>query len=226
MNLSENIALILKWSRYNALGVGLSLLISLYTRNTLLIALFGMISFGLYILINRETLGRLKPFGGYANRITFLRFLLLCTVMLFWQLIPDVVSIVLLVLFVSLDGVDGWLARKHNQTTHFGQYFDMEIDALFVLFASLMLYFKDLAIFWILLPGALRYIFVLFTWLMGPSKEKEDRTSYGAIIAVSFFISILISLTFQNIIQAILLYLTGFLIVISFGISFYKYRRA
>jgi len=226
MESQKDISNILRWNRYNAVLITIGLICSLYFSNVVFLALVSFLTFSYYIKANWKTLQALSPFGGYANWITFFRFLLLMTAMISWNIIPNILLISILILFVCLDGLDGWVARMQNQTTVFGQYFDMELDALFVLTSCVMLYVNDITYIWILLPGILRYFFVLFTWILGPKKVKEERTSYGATIAVVFFISLLISLAFQNSFQSILLVLSGFSIIVSFCISFYKYGKA
>lgn len=226
MRKEEDILEILRWNRNNAILVTAGLLITLIFNNVLFLASFSFVSFLFFFRSNWSLLKSMQPFGGYGNWVTFFRFILLVGVMLSWNLIPNSIFVAILICFVGLDGVDGWAARKNKQTTVFGQYFDMELDALFVLFCCVILYFKGISGLWILLPGALRYLFVLFTWILGPKEIKEERTSYGASIAVLFFISLLISLTFQNTFQSTILIISGLSIVVSFGISFYKYILA
>jgi len=225
MTITEEISEILKWNRYNSLIVLATIAVVFFLNSTLLLAFTSVLSFTYYGYKNRGTLSKLKPLGGYANWVTVFRLLLLLIAMIHWDDITNVVFVGILIIFVCLDGLDGWVARKTNQATVFGQYFDMELDALFVLFCCIVLCFKGSSGLWVLIPGGLRYLFVIYTWILGPKEQKEDRTSYGATIAVAFFISLLISFVFQNAFQNILLKVSGCLIVVSFGISFYKYSR-
>ena len=59
-----------------------------------------------------------------------------------------------------LDALDGWIARRLGLASEFGARFDMEVDALFMLALSLLLYGSDKAGAWVLLSGVLRYLFV------------------------------------------------------------------
>lgn len=67
----------------------------------------------------------------------------------------------LAVIAVSLDGLDGWLARRRAQCSDFGARFDMEIDALLGAVMSLLLWRTGEAGIWVLALGVLRYAFLL-----------------------------------------------------------------
>jgi len=113
-----------------------------------------------------------QPFG-WANRITLLRGVLL--IWLAGALInPDsfdpwtVATVALLIL--SLDGVDGFLARRLQQASEFGARFDMEVDAALILLLCLLLAERLGA--WVLVIGLLRYGFLMamsvWPWLAQP----------------------------------------------------------
>jgi phosphatidylglycerophosphate synthase len=63
-----------------------------------------------------------------------------------------------------LDGVDGWLARRSGMDSAFGADFDLEVDSLFVLALSLLVYETGDVGVWVLINGLMRYIFVLAGW--------------------------------------------------------------
>lgn len=71
-------------------------------------------------------------------------------------------TLVLLVLLaLALDGVDGHLARRFGQESELGARFDMEVDALLILCLSAAALLLDKAGGWVLLIGLMRYGFVL-----------------------------------------------------------------
>lgn len=80
---------------------------------------------------------------------------------------------------VLLDGVDGWLARRFGTSSPFGARYDMEVDALLVLVLSVLVWHSAKAGAWILLAGAMRYLFVLasylWTWLAAPLPQSRRR---------------------------------------------------
>jgi phosphatidylglycerophosphate synthase len=78
-----------------------------------------------------------------------------------------------------LDGIDGWLARRHGLESPFGARFDMEVDAFFILVLAALVYQSDRAGGWVLLSGALRYGFVALghalPWLNRPLPPRKRR---------------------------------------------------
>lgn len=75
------------------------------------------------------------------------------------------VAAALAVVVTLLDGVDGWLARRTESTSAFGARFDMEVDALLILVLALLAWTFGKAGPWIVLAGALRYLFVAAGWI-------------------------------------------------------------
>ncbi|NED04634.1 CDP-alcohol phosphatidyltransferase family protein, partial [Streptomyces sp. SID6648] len=69
-----------------------------------------------------------------------------------------------------LDGVDGRVARRTGTCTPLGARFDMEVDAFLILVLSVYVS-TDLGP-WVLLIGAMRYVFVaaarVWPWLTAP----------------------------------------------------------
>ncbi|OJF96262.1 hypothetical protein AX760_16030 [Pararhizobium antarcticum] len=67
---------------------------------------------------------------------------------------------------LSLDGVDGYLARRYRQQSMFGARFDMELDAFLILILSIAATVLGKAGAWVLLIGMLRYVFVAAQWFL------------------------------------------------------------
>lgn len=67
---------------------------------------------------------------------------------------------------VSLDGVDGWLARRTGLASAFGARFDMEIDALLILALCTVAWRHGKAGPWVFTSGLLRYGFVAAGWAL------------------------------------------------------------
>ncbi|MGF1644000.1 MAG: CDP-alcohol phosphatidyltransferase family protein [Thiotrichales bacterium] len=100
---------------------------------------------------------------GPANTVTLLRLGLTAslaglvgapTSTLGWWIVGSALVV------VTLDGVDGWLARRYRTESAFGARFDMETDALLILVLAMLAWQLDKAGPWILLAGVLRYAFV------------------------------------------------------------------
>ncbi|MFQ6615635.1 MAG: CDP-alcohol phosphatidyltransferase family protein [Fidelibacterota bacterium] len=87
-------------------------------------------------------------------------------------------------LLLAGDGVDGWLARRQNQASVFGEYFDKETDAFLLLVVCLLLTTQGLVGPWILAGGLLRYLFVLTGRSIRGRRLAERKTSRGRIIYI------------------------------------------
>lgn len=225
MKIAEDINRISNWNRSHAGIVLVAAVLCLVNKNAIYLLLGSAASICFFIFNNRDTLEKLKPFGGYANWVTGVRFVILMALMFclqslsFWQL-----GLGLLV-FVSLDGVDGWLARKYNHSTVFGQYFDMELDALFVMMMCCYYYlFKEIDI-WILIPGFMRYVYRIGIEIFPKENFIETKKKYASSIAGVFFTILIVALFVGHDIRLYGLAIGSFLIVLSFGISIVEYMR-
>lgn len=83
----------------------------------------------------------------------------------------------LVALALILDGVDGHLARRTNTASAFGARFDMEVDALLILFLSLAAFELDKAGIWVLLIGLMRYAYVI-AQVVFPALQGELPSSW------------------------------------------------
>jgi phosphatidylglycerophosphate synthase len=119
---------------------------------------------------------------GSANTVTLIRAAIVCLLASLYgeqwshhALIVTAVAIVAL----TLDGVDGWLARLRRTESRFGARFDMETDALLVLVLSLLAWESGHAGAWVLAAGLMRYAFVVagkaWRWLDQPLPESRRR---------------------------------------------------
>lgn len=92
-----------------------------------------------------------------------------------------------------LDGVDGWLARRTNTASRFGARFDMETDALLILTLAALTWQFDKAGIWVLLSGALRYVFVLASlalpWLRAPLPPSFRRKTVAVLQTVALLLA-------------------------------------
>ncbi len=113
----------------------------------------------------------LPPPGlGAANQITLVRATLVVPVAaLILQPAPADAALWWIVgicaAAMALDGLDGLVARRSGQETRFGARFDMELDAFLMLVLSVLVWRTGRADAWVLLIGALRYLFVAAGWI-------------------------------------------------------------
>jgi phosphatidylglycerophosphate synthase len=194
----------------------------LFTRRIDLLALGGFLSFASFIHQGSTILVKMKPLGGYANWVTGLRLVLILIGCFLFTYVPTAAILVVMLVAVLLDLVDGFMARKYGHVSFFGQYFDMEVDAFFVLVMCFYYYLFDGIAWWILIPGLLRYVFKIFTTLHPKEGFIETKKRYGSIIAGTFFAILLISIVFK--IPYLLLF-GSMAIVLSFSVSIFEYLK-
>ena len=142
--------------------------------------------FAAIVLLSIGFLQRHHPFArfGAANQITTARAMLVALVA---SLVgeprhPGVAAgaVAASMAVTVLDGVDGWLARRHRIASDFGARFDMEIDALLILALSILAWRYEKAGGWVVWSGLLRYVFVTagaaVPWLraaLPPSRRRQ-----------------------------------------------------
>lgn len=170
-------------------GLGVAILAGLAVRHFSFNLAFVVTALTLYLAISAIVLVRLPGFHpharfGPANAVTLARAVLVC---LFGGLVvldgPWNISGWLLVALatasLSIDGLDGWLARRSGLSSHFGARFDMEIDALFLLILSLLALGLYKVGPWVVLIGGIRYLFLaagrIWPWLRAPLDPSFRR---------------------------------------------------
>lgn len=91
-----------------------------------------------------------------------------------------------------LDGVDGYIARKLGSASNFGARFDMESDALFMLVLSIGVVTLYDALAWVILIGAIRYLYVAAQYLYQPLNiPLKDRFSRKVVCVVQIIALVL-----------------------------------
>jgi phosphatidylglycerophosphate synthase len=123
------------------------------------------------------------PRFGPANGVTSLRLALTSLVAGFLGEAPSepvaMLAAVLALVSTVLDGADGWLARRTRMASPFGARFDMETDALLILVLATLAWRHDKAGAWIVLAGAMRYLFVaagaVWRWVDAPLPPSQRR---------------------------------------------------
>ena len=181
------------WCRRHALVVlaGAALAVSLEAACWLL----GPAAVSFAALIHRRyALSRTHRHFGSANWVTTIRLLGTLALPALAGYGPSAVVACAIAVF-ALDGVDGWLARRQGLASEFGEYFDKEADALLMLVLCLLLHEAGRFGAWILLPGLLRYAFVVFLMLARPPAPKERRSRLGRWVFVAMTSALIAAFT-------------------------------
>jgi phosphatidylglycerophosphate synthase len=219
--LKQNKMNIKRWNIYHCLALlGASLAFMLWHSLWFFIAV-ASISFVFLFFISKNELIRLKPYGGWANRVTAIRFLAIMALAILHSNFSDLQIALWLVLLIPLDGLDGLLARSRNEKTVMGAYFDMETDVLYVCIASCILFLRNLSGYEIFVPAFFRYGFVLVLIIFRMDHLTEQRTKIGPFVAVYTFISISLAFLVPPLLRKIIIYSAIILLIISFSNSFY-----
>lgn len=162
---------------------GLMMLTTLTSFTGTAHTLWAWISYFLGLTLVGLALRRDYPHAefGLCNTITLIRLMLVAALVAPMTAAagPSWYVVVIAALAVSLDGADGWIARRQGHVSSFGARFDMEVDAAlaFVLALNASL---GAQIGWIVLVlGLPRYLFALaglvFPWLRKDLPNKISR---------------------------------------------------
>lgn len=210
-----------KWDLLHCMAVSAGLFAFHFTGSKIPVLIITSLSV-LWLWVSQwHTINQYKPAGGYANLVTLLRFSLVIAITSLSDILPLRILGILYIIPVSMDALDGFLARKMNHQSKFGAFFDMETDSLFVALAGLILVEKQIAGAWILPAVYMRYIYVLVILAMGLSGRQEKRMRYGPAVTVFLFISLLAGYQLPVTYATKLLAAACFLVILSFGYSFF-----
>lgn len=139
------------------------------------------------------------PRFGPANGVTSLRLALTCLIAGLIGETPGpplaMLATMLALGATVLDGADGWLARQTRMASAFGARYDMETDALLILVLAVLAWQHDKAGVWIVLAGAMRYLFVAggarWAWMDAPLPPSQRRKAVCVvqIVGLSLVVS-------------------------------------
>ncbi len=93
-----------------------------------------------------------------------------------------------------LDGVDGWVARRTRTSSNFGALFDMETDAFLMLVLSTLVWAEGRAGVWVLMIGAMRYLFVAAGFVLPALRGELFPSFRRKLVCVIQGIALLVAL--------------------------------
>jgi phosphatidylglycerophosphate synthase len=100
-------------------------------------------------------------------------------------------------LCLTLDGVDGRVARARGEATAFGARFDVETDAAMLAVLSVAVAALGIAGWWVMAIGALRYGYVATSLLVPALRTPLPYRYSGKVIAVVQAVALLAALTLR-----------------------------
>lgn len=210
------------WSEAHALRMGFAVLCAWITQWYPILAIVAAVSFLDYVLRSR---GDWTPGGsfGAANAITSLRLLAVLSLGLspargVW--LPAGIAGAIL----AADGLDGWAARRWRLASPFGELFDHEVDAFFLLTLCFLLQSRGHLGAWILGPGVLRYLFVIALRWAGPPRPVRGNR-FTRTVAVGNLAALLYCLLVPGTACTTVAAVASLALVLSFLYSFAQLYR-
>lgn len=179
-----------RFAALSLIGLGVVVVagVALFPAAGALATVGGAVFFGVSTSIAGWQLHRQRPHArlGAANVVTLLRLALVSTLViaLIGAAANPVAIIAVATISLSLDGVDGWLARRQGLSSRFGAGFDMEVDSVFALVLALLAFDVAGVGWWVILLGLPRYLFglaqLVWPWLTAPLPPRYS----GKVICV------------------------------------------
>ncbi|MEM7374495.1 MAG: CDP-alcohol phosphatidyltransferase family protein [Bacteroidota bacterium] len=222
--MNSTLALQLKieqWSRFHAGIIIIAVIGFILGSSPLPIALLGLSSFAAYWYLNRESWQALSKWGGAANLVTAARLLTLVLIGIWGHHLGNWIVGGLALIVLLTDGLDGYLARKYQTQSLFGEYFDKETDAFFVMMLGSLAWYEGYVGPWILSLGLLRYVYVFLLIFVKPPEKKESRSFRGQLIAVILMSSLIGCFWLPEWLYMPALVIVSALVFYSFGMSFW-----
>ncbi len=169
--------------------------------------------------------GRWTPSGrfGPANALTTGRLLLLLSLTAFAHRLSSSMLAMGFLAALLLDVFDGYVARRGGHVSAFGASFDTEVDATFILFLGYLLWLRAGHGSWVLVPGLLRYAYVLVLVLLPPTRTETRGSRFGRAAFVVTASCFLLALEVDDFFARSSIAAVGTVVAcLSFGRSFYE----
>jgi phosphatidylglycerophosphate synthase len=167
--------------------------------------------------------GRWTPAGGLglANLVTLLRLLLvLLPLAALPRLSTEILFAALLAAFV-LDAIDGVVARRCGCASEFGAMFDGETDSALVLMLGLVLWLRHGFAAWVLVPGTLRYVYLVCLAIVPPSRARPWRSRLGRLAFLIGSALLLAAVVAPGLAGTVSAAVASLILGASFGYSFF-----
>ena len=168
------------------------------------VLLAGATAGGGWLLLTRALARHGRRSLGPADHVTVTRGTLVCVVVaLTTHLVASATTgptaqparvplVVLAAVALSLDAVDGWLARRTGTATPLGARLDMEVDAFLILVLSVAA--SPVVGWWVLSIGLFRYLLVVASWvapwLGGSVPPRHWRKAVAALQGIVLTVAV------------------------------------
>tara|TARA_A100001015_G_scaffold87515_1_gene97327 strand:+ start:1385 stop:2062 length:678 start_codon:yes stop_codon:yes gene_type:complete len=168
------------WVILNAILHSFLIFYSLVSGSVLVYVVFIVLMHLFLFFFDLNSKERLVP-----NLITFIR--LLHLPFLYYFKFDFRILAFIIVMFLILDGLDGFLARRLNVASIFGEFLDKELDASFVSLVTVFIALES-HLYYFFLVGILRYIYVLICYGIKVLKALAELPDYSSKVCRYLFI--------------------------------------
>lgn len=185
----------------------------------------SLATFGWLLIIHAPALRQLRPYGGYANWVTLARWALLLYAAYSYPQWPDYVVFLLFLTVIISDGIDGYLARRYQQSTDVGGLLDVETDALMSALLAGIHYQEGIVGGWVLLMGGMRYGYVWLLYLLGWENQEGTDNPNARWIGATFISVLMGPFVAPEWLSVPALIVGSLLVTYSFGYSLWGKRK-
>lgn len=214
-----------RWTLVHAVAMLACLPVTLLWRTPWPLTAVALASFAGYLAATRPAWRALGWLGGYANAVTLGRLAGVLGIGFLGPHAPAYAVGLVAATIITLDGLDGYLARKHGTESEVGGHLDMETDALHVyVLASLAVALDRLAP-WILVIGTMRYSYVVVFAAFRLVERVEPRRMLGKFAAVFVLYAMAAVFLLPRVVHYPAVVISSLLILYSFGRSYYIHFR-
>jgi phosphatidylglycerophosphate synthase len=105
---------------------------------------------------------------------------------------PVPMLVVLTIVALLLDTVDGWVARRTGTTSRLGGLFDQEVDSFLILVLSVYVAFAT--VWWVLAIGLARYAFAVAGWMLPWLRGTLPPRYWGKVVAATQAITLTVAM--------------------------------
>lgn len=214
------------WIRIHAAAMLLAMAALWWAGMWTPILIASTLTFGWLILSHAPALRKLRPFGGYANLVTLARWLLLLYAGYSYDQWSPYIVFAFFLMVIVLDGIDGYLARRYDQSTQVGGLLDVETDALMCVVMAGIHYREGVTGGWILAIAGLRYGYIWVLYLLGWENNSGRKNPFARLFGVLYISSLMSPFIFPDWLAVPLLILGSLLVTFSFGYSLWGKRYA
>ena len=208
-----------KWAITNSIAQLSGLLVALSLEIFWLWIVLALLVFGYYIQQMPKHVPKMSLRLGYANWVSISRLIIIFVLVIWPKQLDSITLFILFLIVVCMDGLDGYLARRFNQTTEAGAMLDMEIDAFFVVILCWWHVNEGTIDTWILVPGCMRYLYEIIFFKLKHRAILFPPKIVRASVAVVFFISLLTPFILDSYKANLIVSIAGLLILASFTLS-------